>query len=129
MLVHRDNIAAKRIKLDFTPTTFEFVLSSMKLLKGTVIIFAIYRTGPVTNEFFNELTAVFEVIVPYSFPVVITGDLNIHLDIHSDCNAARLIELLVTFGFVQSVVLAQPTDMAELLMSSSPGDVDSRWAA
>ena len=55
-------------------------------------------------EFFNELTAVFEVIVPYSCPVVITGDLNIHLDIHSDCNAARLIELLETFGFVQSVV-------------------------
>ena len=54
-----------------------------------------------SNEFFNELTAVFEVIVPYSCPVVITGDLNIHLDINSDSNAAQLIELL---GFVQSVV-------------------------
>ena len=40
---------------------------------------------------------------PYSCPVVITGDLNLHIDFVGACNARRFQELMDTFGLQQSV--------------------------
>ena len=78
VLIYRDSIGAKRIPIDLIPSTFEFVLAMLKLPRSNIVTLAIYRTGAITAEFFDELTSMLELLVVYSCPVLITGDINIH---------------------------------------------------
>ena len=47
------------------------------------VTIVVYRPGgePASNQFFNELSAVLEQVASYSCPVVVTGDLNVQLDV------------------------------------------------
>ena len=49
------------------------------------------------------MPAKFERLAVYSCPVVICGDLNIHVDQSDDCYALRLRQLLQSFRLVQHV--------------------------
>ena len=71
--------------------------------RTSVIIFAIYRTGPISTEFFNELTSLFELLVAYSCPIIMTGDVNIHLDVSDDRDTQQFNDILDSFGLIQSV--------------------------
>jgi endonuclease/exonuclease/phosphatase family metal-dependent hydrolase len=73
------------------------------------MLLSIYRPGSVrpTAEFYDELTAVFESLVLYGCPVVISGDINIHVEDSLDAEAIRCAELLDTFDMVQHVT--EPT--------------------
>ena len=68
-----------------------------------VVILTVYRTGPINHVFFDEMTLVFENMAMFSCPVIITGDVNIHLDDAGDYNARKLKELIQSFGFTQHV--------------------------
>ena len=70
-----------------------------------VVVIGVYRPGgeSVASEFFDELSAVLEQLAAYSCPVVVTGDLNLHIDVVGACNARRFQELMDTFGLQQSV--------------------------
>jgi Reverse transcriptase (RNA-dependent DNA polymerase)/Endonuclease-reverse transcriptase len=87
------------------PSAFELVGALMSFAGSTLIVVAVYRPGgdPVNSQFYDELTAVFEQLAAYSCPVVVTGDLNLHLDVTGGRDARRLQELLDTFGLHQSV--------------------------
>jgi len=52
----------------------------------TFVVIVIYRPGgdAVTCQFYSEQTAVLEQLANYICPVVVTGDLNIHLDVVND---------------------------------------------
>ena len=103
VVIYKDSITAKRIQPDFIPRTFEFILTMLKLPRSSFIVFAIYRTGPVSIEFYNELTSMFELLVAYSCPIVMTGDVNIHLDITDERDTRQFNDVLESFGFIQSV--------------------------
>ena len=103
VIVYRDTITGRRIQPDFKPGTFEFLLAMLKMPRTSVIIFAIYRTGPISTEFFNELTSLLEMLVAYSCPIIMTGDVNIHLDVHDDRDAQQFNDILDSFGLFQSV--------------------------
>ena len=43
-----------------------------------------------TSTFFDELSSTLETLVVHGCPVVVGGDLNVHVEDPSDANAARL---------------------------------------
>ena len=52
-----------------------------------------------------------ELLIFYSYPIVITGDLNIHFDDPDDVDTVKLCNLLDSFGLIQSV--PEPTNLLE----------------
>ena len=56
-----------------------------------------------TQQFFTDLTALFEVLAMHCCPVVVTGDLNVRIDRPTDPHGVHLSELLVSFDLVQHV--------------------------
>ena len=55
------------------------------------------------NTFFIELSSVLELLVVQSWPIVIGGDLNIHVKDTDDVNARCLHELFTLCGMQQHV--------------------------
>jgi len=102
ILVYKDG---KRLSFSVTPSTFELLGAQMTFASSALIIIAVYRPGgdPVNSQFFDELAAVLEQLATYSCPIVVTGDLNLHLDVTDSGNTRRLQELLDTFGLCQFV--------------------------
>ena len=45
----------------------------------------------------------FELLVAYSCPMVMTGDVNIHLDITDERDTRQFNDVLESFGFIQSI--------------------------
>ena len=76
--------------------------------------------------FFDKLSTVLETLVTYGCPVIIGGDINIHVEDPSDVNASCLIELLLFMDLQQHVV--SPTHQAggtlDLVITFSDFDVD-----
>ena len=56
-----------------------------------------------TSVFLNEFPAYLESVVMSPEPLLITGDFNIHVDVHNDSDAAHFLELLTSMGLEQHV--------------------------
>lgn len=82
------------------PSSFELLCTRITSGTFTCVALVIYRTGPVTSAFFEELSDVLERIVGYNEVIYIFGDLNIHLNLEDDLNSRRLTELFDAFGIV-----------------------------
>jgi len=54
----------------------------------------------------DELSSVLEVLVAFSCPVLIGGDINIHVDDDGDADTRHLHELLTSFDITQHIVTA-----------------------
>ena len=103
--IHRDNIRFQQRRFDVTVTTFEYLYGYATNPRGCFVLLAIYRPGSqaVTASFFDDLSAVLERLATYACPVIICGDLNVHVDQADDPNAARLHQLLELLGYSQHV--------------------------
>ena len=78
------------------------------------LLLTIYQPGSCqpTAAFFDELSTVLETLVTYGCPVIIGGDINIHVEDPSDVNASCLIELLLFMDLQQQLV--SPTHKQEV---------------
>jgi len=105
VLLHKEGITAKRLTFSAMPTTFELLGALLTFTGSSVVVVGVYRPGgeSVASEFYEELSAVLEQLATYSCPVVVTGDLHVHLDVAGASNAHRFQELMDTFGLQQSV--------------------------
>ena len=112
----------KRLTTLPTVTSFEYVCFTLTGRASTVVTLLVYRTGPVTDTFYKELSSLLEVVA------VFAGDFNIHVEKHDDPEAIRLHELLTSFDCVQKVP-AVPTHRAggtlDLIITKSDQPVDS----
>jgi len=72
---------------------------------GPVVIVNIYRPGSErpSAALFEELTGLLELLVAYSCPVVVGGDLNVHVNDADSTDARQLTSLLSSFDMVQHV--------------------------
>jgi len=70
-----------------------------------VVIVNIYRPGSErpSAAFFEELTGLLELLVQYSCPVVVGGDLSVHVNDADSTDARQLTSLLSSFDMVQHV--------------------------
>ena len=105
VLLHKEGLSAKRLRFSVTPTTFELLGATLTSASSSLVVVVVYRPGgdAVENQFFDELTAVFEQLSAYSCPVVVTGDLNLHLDVVGDVHERRFHATIDTFGLQQFV--------------------------
>jgi len=89
----------------------EAVAARLVTANGPVVIVNIYRLGSerLSTAFFGELTGLLELLVPYSGPVVVGGDLNVHVNDADSTYARQLTSLLSSFDMVQHVYAALPT--------------------
>jgi len=80
-LIHSNRFTAKRITLDVKPTTFEVLCCSLKSASVTVVYVVIYRPGneQVTELFFEEFTALLEIVATFRCQVIVTGDFNMSM--------------------------------------------------
>ena len=84
----------------------------------------VYRPSShtITDEFFEEFTALLEIASIYSSTVIICGDFNVHVDDVSDTSACRFTDLLNAFNLVQHVNDSTHTEVHALdLIITQPG--------
>src|SRR6218665_3586218 len=79
---YRSHLTAKKINIRIMLTTFEAVAISLSTRRGPVTLLAIYHPGSSSpsSTFFHELSAILEQFAMYDSQLVITGDLNLHLE-------------------------------------------------
>ena len=65
----------------------------------------IYRPGSqqTSTSFFDEFVKLLERLASFSAPVIITGDVNIHLELAADSDTLKFTELLTSFGLSQYI--------------------------
>jgi len=115
--------------VDLPPTTtFEALCTRFKVGSSEWLLLTIYRPGSShpSSTFFDELSTVFETLVTHGCPVVIGGDINIHVENPADVNASYLHELLSAIDLQQHVT--SPTHQAggtlDLVITFSDFGVD-----
>ena len=92
--------------VDMPPTTmFEVLSTRFKVGCSAWLLLTIYRPGSshLSSVFFQELATVLETLVTHGCPVVICGDINIHVENPSDVNAVCLLELIASMDLQQHV--------------------------
>ena len=110
MVLHREQYKCTKLNVP-SSSTFESLCLRLAADGQSIILLSIYRPGSerVVNEFFEELATVLEALVVHQCPVVIGGDINIHVDDTTNSHTKRLSDLLDTFGILQHVTGATHT--------------------
>ena len=109
ILYLREHFVVKSFDIIVKATSFELLTVSLSTLGGPVTIVAIYRPGSALPDstFFSDFGDLLETVATFNSQLIITGDLNVHLENPTDPAAAQLRFLLDSFGLVQHV--DQPT--------------------
>ena len=84
------------------------------------IIVVVYRPGSkaITQSFFDDMNELLVRTSSYSTPIVIVGDLNVHVDDATDASSTKLADVLAAHSLVQHVDV--PThSLGHTLTSSS----------
>ena len=96
-IIHRDNLRIKQ--LDFHDTnTFEY----MVLKADSLIIILLYRPPKVLSNFFSEFSELLTLACSLSFPILLLGDFNIHVDAVCS-NTNQLLSIFECFNLIQHV--------------------------
>jgi len=68
-------------------------------------VLVIYRPGSenITNSFFIDFADLLERVAAYASPLLIVGDLNVHLDVNTDSSTMKFQHLLAAHGMLQHV--------------------------
>lgn len=105
-VIYRLNYRMKKLTALPMVQTFEYVgcrLSEPR--ESDVVIMSIYRPGSkkVSPLFFSDFTTLLESLVTYRCPVVLLGDINIHIERDDDPHAIEFSSILQSFDFLQHV--------------------------
>jgi hypothetical protein len=84
----------------------EFLAVSAYNSSAKLLLVVIYRPGSVAANslFFDEFVAVVDRLAVYAMPVVIVGDVNIHLDAPLCTETIKFHDILLSADLVQHVV-------------------------
>lgn len=105
-IIYREQYKCHKVVSLPSVKSFEFVccrLTTPARYEFTVL--SIYRPGShaVTNEFFNDFTVLMEALATFTCPILILGDINIHLERPDDTHTVEMVELLESFDMNQFV--------------------------
>lgn len=88
--------------------TFEFVSVSLKTVTTSkMVIVILYRTGPVTSLFVQEVDTLLSEISSHCDNYIVAGDMNIHFEISTNKQVRDCSNVFKSFGMAQRVV--EPT--------------------
>ena len=97
-IVSKPHVRQQRLSLNFTPLTFEVICARLSSGISTLIVVLIYRTGAVSSLFYDELSQILDELVLLSCPLLVTGDLNVHIERTADAHTRSLFGLLDSYG-------------------------------
>lgn len=108
-LVSKPGLHTAKIASKMSPTTLEHFCCrigagfSQFLLQFLLVM--IYRPGSesITDLFFTEFGLLLELLATLNCPIVLTGDLNIHLEWHQDADSLKLLQVTGAYGLRQLV--------------------------
>src|SRR6218665_2277898 len=105
LIVHRDTLRVRGIPLVTTPTTFEAVAVAVSSSRGPLTVLAIYRPGSAlpSAAFFSEFALFLEQFALYNTQLVVTGDLNIHLEDPLLSHTMDFLDILDQYRLTQHV--------------------------
>ena len=107
-LLFRENIQAKRVDSG-ERKSFEFSEWILQYCSTKLRLIIVYRTPYSTahsicvNVFLEEFSLYLESVIMSSEPLLIVGDFNLHVNIPSDPNASKFVDLLSSMGLDQHV--------------------------
>ena len=123
-IVCRESFNLRIIAVPIHPKSFELLVCHRSSAFSNLILVVVYRPSShiVTDEFFEEFTALLEIISIYSSTVIICGDFNVHVDDASDTSACQFTDLLDAFNLLQHVNDSTHTQSHTLdLIITQPG--------
>lgn len=85
------------------PLTFESVCLRFSSYASSFVLLLIYRTGPLTTAFFDELSDVLDFLATLSVPLIVADDLNIHVERSQDPHSRLLLDTCSSHGLASSV--------------------------
>ena len=111
-IIFKNTLKCKKMEFQLNPKTFVYVAGMFTLGATRTVVVAVYRPGSqnIGSPFFDEISRLFEMLVTYNCEIIITGDLNIHLDIVHNNHTIKFNQMLDCFGLSQHV--AGPTHKA-----------------
>ena len=65
---------------------------------SSFVLLLVYRTGPLTTAFFDELSDVLDFLATCSAPLIVAGDLNIHVERSQDLHSRLLLDTCASHG-------------------------------
>ena len=90
ILYLRDHLVVKSVGVIVQRSTFELLSVSLSTPRGLIVV--VYRPGsaPPDSVFFGEFGDLLETVATFNSQLIITGDLNVHLENSSDPAASQL---------------------------------------
>ena len=85
------------------PSTFEHLSFRVSSASTSCSVLLVYRTGPINNLFFAELSTLLARLTTCSEPIIVAGDFNIHIERSSDPDSRALIDTLESYGLRCSI--------------------------
>lgn len=122
-------------------STFEFACGRVTSCGVSRVILLIYRPGSaaICSTFFDEFSDIMDYAATLEVPLIVTGDINIHLERPDDPDSRRFTDILSTYGLTSRVnaathdrggwldVVATRTDLAAPVINViDPGFSDHR---
>ena len=92
-IIYKSTLSVRENKLVFKPTTFEVIVGTIKTSNCKISVITIYRTGPVSSVFVQELNTMLCEVCEASDNVLLGGDFNIHFNNHSDRLSKEILEV------------------------------------
>ena len=104
---YNSSISVREVQLS-EYTTFEFIAVYMSGSRRHALVLVVYRPGTAAApiKFFDEFADLLERISLFSCPLLILGDINIHLDIADDDNTVAFMSLLDQHSLTQHIAAA-----------------------
>ena len=87
-----------QLHLNLSSSSFEFVCSRITIFSSSFVVVLVYRTGPVSSSFFDELCLLLEHVTAQSTSLIVAGDFNIHIERPNDPSAQQLIDIFSAHG-------------------------------
>ena len=105
VVFHRSRYRCARVPLPEL-TSFEGLCVRLHVGGESVTLLSIYRPGSCrpSTVFYEELRIVLEMLVLQPGPIILGGDVNIHVERADDSDSIRFSEMIESFNMIQHVV-------------------------
>jgi hypothetical protein len=113
-LFHTSSVGGSQVPLPVYKSKLVVLAVFVHCARRNALVVIVYwpRSGAISNTFFEDIDDVIERSLTFECPVVILGDVNIHLDAASDSNTVRFKSIFDSYGLIQNVTT--PTRGAHL---------------
>jgi len=104
-IIFKAGLSVSTVNFNITTiSTFGFTSSIIKCsLDMKILLLCVYRTGPVSRLFFEELHTLMQYVTLRYDYLIVAGDFNIHIECANDSHATEFLQAMQSYGLKQHV--------------------------